>query len=120
MDKLLYFMANPGAQKICGNGDADLSAVFGILGWVVLGIKIVVPILLILFGMLQMATAVMSQKEDAIKKAQSGLINKIIAAVVVFLVVTLVTFLMSIIGDDNWKACMDCLNSPTDCPISNE
>ena len=117
MNNLLYFMEV--SDRICGSGDADLSAVFGIIGWVVQGIKIIVPIMLILFGMLQMAQAVMSQKEDAIKKAQSGLINKIISAVVVFLVITLVTFLMSVIGDDSWQACMNCIDNPTDCPISD-
>ncbi len=117
MNYLLNFMDV--ASEMCGGTDGDLSPVFGIIGWVVQGIKIIVPIMLILFGMLQMAQAVMSQKDDAIKTAQKGLINKIIAAVVVFLVITLVTFLMSVIGDDSWQACMNCVNNPTDCPISD-
>lgn len=115
MNMLLNFMN--ATDNICGKGDTDLGPVFGVLGYVILGIKIVVPIMLILFGMLQMATAVMSNDDKKIKEAQKGLINKIIAAVIVFLIFTLVTFLMSIIGDDEWKSCMNCVNTPTDCPI---
>lgn len=104
-------------KEICG-GPAGLDAVFGIIGYVVLGIKVAVPILLILFGMLDFAQAVMTQKDDQIKKAQKGLISKLIAAVAVFLIITIVTFLMGIIKDEAWKQCLSCVQHPTTCRIS--
>lgn len=119
---LFYLLDDSAAiNQIC-DGKNDLGPIFGILGYVILGIKIVVPILLILSGMIQMTKAVMAGKDDDIKKATTGLIWKIIAAVCVFLVLTLVTFLMSIIGSDSWKKCYaNCINNPTKagCKISN-
>lgn len=112
-----FLAANDAATAMCGD-NGGLNPVFGIIGYVILGIKVIVPIMLIVFGMIQMATAVMSNDDKKIKEAQGGLIKKIIAAVVVFLIITLVTFLMSIIGDDSWKECAGCLNNPADCPIS--
>ena len=60
-----------------------------------------VPILLIVFGMLDLGKAVMAGKEDEMKKAQSTLIKRVIYAVAVFLVVTLVVFIMNIVGNSS-------------------
>ena len=75
-------------------------------------IKWGVPILLIIFGMLDLGKAVMAGKEDEMKKAQGTLIKRVIYAVAVFLVVTIVTFVMTIVGDadseagaDSWASC---------------
>lgn len=83
-----------------------------------------VPILLIVFGMLDLGKAVMAGKEDEMKKAQGILIKRVIYAVAVFLVVTLVVFIMNIVGNskaegtDNvggngasWWKCWDSVGS---------
>ena len=64
-------------------------------------IKIVVPILLIIFGMMDLAKAVMAQKEDEIKKGQQTFIKIIIAAVIVFFVITIVQMIISFVSNDN-------------------
>lgn len=92
--------------------DASVASIFTIVGWVVWGIKVVVPVILIIIGMIDMARAVTEKTEDKIKDAQQKLIKKAIAAVIVFLVPTLVTLLMSVIGAENWKGCFKCVNSP--------
>ena len=65
---------------------------------VILGIQIVVPIVLIIFGMLDLAKAVMGQKEDEIKKGQQTFIKRIIAAAIVFFVVTIVKMVLSFLA----------------------
>ena len=60
-------------------------------------IKIGVPIILIILGMIDMGKAVASQKEDEIKKGQKILISRCIAAGIVFFVVAIVQLMMSII-----------------------
>ncbi len=74
-------------------------------------IKIVVPILLIVFGMLDLGKAVMAQKEDEIKKGQQTFIKRLIAAVVVFLIVFIVQIVFNLVANDNdgniW-GCVDC------------
>lgn len=92
----------------------EVKSIMGIVGYVVWGIKVVVPIILIIIGMLDMAKAVNSKSEDEIKKAQQALIKKAIAAVIVFLVPTLVGLIMGVIGADNYKGCLTCINKPGD------
>ncbi len=96
-----------------------LKPILRLVGWVILGIKIAVPIILIVVGMMDMAKAVTGKSEDAIQKAQKELVKKAVAAIVVFLIATLVTLLMNIIGANEWKdaGCNKCLSSPGDCPI---
>ena len=91
-------------QGILGaEGVNTKDALFQIIHYVYLGIQVVVPILLIIFGMIELAKAITSQKDDEIKKAQSGLFKKFILAVIVFLVFTLVSILMSIVGKNDDK-----------------
>ena len=45
-----------------------------IISYIVTGIKIGVPIILVIFGMIDLGKAVMQSKEDDIKKAQSTFI----------------------------------------------
>ena len=80
-------------------------------------IQIGVPILLILYGMFDLAKAVIASKEDEIKNATKLLTKRAIYAVAVFLVVTLVTAvfgLLSSTGDKNIenqsKSGIDCWN----------
>lgn len=95
----------------------DLGPVLRIVGIVVLIIKIVVPIILIIVGMIDLAKAVTEKSEDKIKAAQQGLIKKAIAAVLVFLIVTFVTVIMGLVGDDNYDKCMPCIKNAfgTEC-----
>ena len=59
--------------------------------------QIGIPILLIVFGMIDLGKAVIASKEDEIKKAQGMLIKRAIYAVAVFFVVTIVTVLFGIV-----------------------
>ncbi|MBQ8234483.1 MAG: hypothetical protein IJZ36_02725 [Bacilli bacterium] len=61
------------------------------------GIRFGVPLLLILFGMLDLGKAVIAQKEDDIKKGQQTFIKRLIAAVVVFFIFSIVLVLVGAI-----------------------
>ena len=71
-------------------------------------IQVVVPILLILWGMLDFAKGVMGSDEDKIKEGQKKFIQRLIAAVIVFLVVVIVQLVIttvgSVAGDDAGNA----------------
>lgn len=60
-------------------------------------IKIGVPVLLIIFGMLDLGKSVMAQKEDEIKKGQQLFIKRLISAAIVFFVITVTTFIISLV-----------------------
>ena len=61
-------------------------------------IQIVVPILLIIWGMLDFAKGVMGSDEDKIKAGQKKFIQRLIAAVIVFLIVTIVQLVIGMVG----------------------
>lgn len=89
--------------------------VLRIVGWVYVGIEIVVPIILIFVGMFDLAKAVTEKSEDKIKAAQQLLIKRAIAAALVFLVAFLVGLIMRIIGSDQYKQCTRCMTTPWNC-----
>ena len=74
-------------------------------------VQIFIPILLILFGTIDLGRAVISSDEKEIKAAQSRLIKRCIYAAAVFFVVLLVTVVMNIVassgesGTKKWKTC---------------
>ena len=63
-------------------------------------IQIGVPIILIIVGLFDMGKAITQQKEDEIKKAQSLLVKKAIAAGLVFLMFSLVQLVVSVVSPD--------------------
>ena len=81
-----------------------------IVSTIILIIQIAVPILLIIFGMLDLGKAVIAAKEDEIKKGQQTFIKRLIAGAVVFFVIlivqTLVRFLSN--GSNSVMQCFNC------------
>lgn len=99
-----------------------LSPVWTIFGYIIWGIKIVVPLLLIITGMITMAHAVMEKDEKAIKTAQNLLVKKVIAAVIVYLVITLTGVIVNLVSGPDFKGCAKCAFSPFSegCKIISE
>ena len=117
MMNLVNFLANSQATSDGGFCDT-LAPVLRIVGIVVFAIKVFVPIILIVMGMIDLAKAVTEKSEDKIKEAQNRLIKRAIAAVLVFLVATLVGIIFTVILNskgDTYKACLDCVNKPFSC-----
>lgn len=79
-------------------------------------IQIGVPVLLIVFGMLDLGKAVMAQKEDEIKKGQGLFIKRLIAAVLVFLVVFISKTVIGLVAPDKDGNVTNCVN----CFITGE
>lgn len=91
--------------------DHDIQVIFSFLGNILTIIKIVVPIILILMGSISLAKAMMSSENDSIKKATSSLTKKAIIAVIIFFIPSIVSFLMTMIGQNN-NSCLTILLSP--------
>ena len=81
----------------CGGFEFD-PILPGVTSLVVTAIKIFVPLILIFFGMMDLAKAVMANDEKVMKEAQGKLVKRFIYAVVVFLVVALVQMVFSMLG----------------------
>lgn len=108
------------ATEVC---QAIPAGVKDLIATVVLAIKIVVPVLLIIFGMLDLGKAVVAQKDDEIKAGQKTLMNRAIAAAIVFFVITIVQLLMNIVsgigtGENNegiWDCACELVNGAGNC-----
>ena len=103
-------VASCSGGSLCG-GVCVPTSIINIIRTIVTIIKIGVPIILVVLGMIDMGKAVASQKEDEIKKGQKILISRCIAAGIVFFVVAIVKLLVNIIDtDDNGNS-----GKPTEC-----
>lgn len=102
------------AVNICCN--ADFNPIWSIVGTIVKAIWIGVPILLIVFGMIDLGKAVIASKEDEVKKATKAFGKRFLYAVLVFLVVWMVSLVLNLVlgmfngnenvnYDEGWKAC---------------
>lgn len=81
-------------------------------------IQIGIPILLIIMGSLDLGKAVMSSDDKEIKGATSKLVKRVIMAVAIFFVVTIVSLVMGLFsssgiespdieGTGDWRKCWD-------------
>lgn len=86
---------------------------------VVMAIKIVTPFVLIVMGMVDMLKAVIGSKDDEIKKEQQKFIKRVIAAVLLFFVVSILQFVIGFIAPEDTDSvlkCVDCLiNDASKC-----
>ncbi len=94
---LINFLAE---AVTCGTVTIDENIV-RIIQLVYNGIRIGVPIILIIVGMVDMGKAITQQKEDEIKKAQQLLVKKAITAALVFLMFSLVSLVVGIAAPKN-------------------
>lgn len=79
-------------------------------------VQVAVPVLLIVMGTIDLFKGVTAGKEDEIKKGQGLFIKRLILAAIIFFIVVVVKFLVSIIVDANKTNIVDCI----DCFVSND
>lgn len=122
MDLFLTMANEPTIGKVNGFC-AGTANIWQIIGYVLLVFKIAIPVLLIIFGMIDLGKAVIASKEDEIKKATGSLVRRAIAAVVIFLLPTIIGFIMTLVTDftsnakEDFDVCKSCITSPNgnDC-----
>lgn len=74
------------------------NVLFNVVSTIITGIKIVVPILLIIWGMLDFAKSVVAKKEEDIKKYQKAFVSRLISALIVFLIVFVVQLAVNLVS----------------------
>ena len=84
-------------------------------------IKFGVPVILIVFGMLDLGKAVIAQKDDEIKKGQATFMKRFVAAIMVFLVIAIVQTVFGLfIKEENAMSCVGCFTNASTCKEYNE
>ena len=112
-----------GGEYTCGGTNLVFAGSFPyVISTAVLVIKIAVPILLIIFGMLDLGKAVVAAKEEEIKKGQQTFIKRAITAIVVFFVIQIVQIIIRFVsGNDASVAnCFNCFINGTSASNSCE
>ncbi len=109
------------APSVC----SDLWQIWQIIGWVLLVFKIVIPIIIILFGMIDLGKAVVASKDDEIKKSIKSLAMRAVAGVVIFFIPTLVGVVFKLVDGFNavkgeYNVCSACVTNPGDCKSTAE
>lgn len=92
----------------------DIWKVVGKFLWI---FKIVIPLLVIIFGMIDLGKAVVGSKDEDIKKAAKQLLYRVIAGLCIFLIPTAVSFAFTLVDnvDNDYKTCAACLDDPNNC-----
>lgn len=81
-------------------------------------VMVIVPAIIIFMGIFDLVKGIMSQKEDEIKKGRDSLVKRLVTGFLVFLVVMLVKFFVSIITPGSSSAvmgCVDCFLRSSSC-----
>lgn len=117
--ELINLLAGIDQSSLCGS-DGIPDVVFNVTSLIILAIQVVVPVLLIIWGMIDFTKAVVGQDDSKMKEAQKVFIKRLIAAAIVFLTVTIVKLLLNLVstlGQDEtgtmdvnkqtWQLCVD-------------
>ena len=107
----MFFLSNDYCVGILGREQGIPGAIGDLIHYIYIGIKIVVPILLVIFAMLDLGKAITAKKEEDIKKYQSSCIKRVVTGVLVFLVVIIVEFILGFVepkDSDSGKSPVSC------------
>ena len=95
-------------NEVCANFDSTLAT---FIHNVIIVIKVAVPIILVLLGMLDLGKGVIASKEDEIKKGQHTFIKRLLAGAIVFFMITIVQLVISVIDRDSNGDFWTCANA---------
>lgn len=87
---------------------------FGFTGYIINFIQIAVPIIIILFGTIDLVKAMIAQSPDQTKKAQNTFVKRLIVGLVIFFVPMIVMFLINMVNGTDWQGnvCLQSFSNP--------
>lgn len=97
------------------------SQIIGFAGWVLTVVKIAIPFIIIILGVMDLGKAVVASKDDEIKTATKRLIWRAVAGIAIFLMPTIIVWLFRTVQDFNdaydqgFGTCETCLLTPWEC-----
>lgn len=100
--------------------------IWQLIGYVVLVLKIVIPIIIIILGIIDMSKAVISSDDRAIRTNGIALLKRVAAGLLILVTPTLVKTIFEFLQnytklDGDYLVCVDCVTSPNNaCDVSYE
>lgn len=101
--------------KHCGTTTEIPAALPTFIHNIITIIKIFIPIMLIILGMIDFAKAIVTNDEKVMNNSKNTFIKRIIAAISVFLIIAITQFIFSAIGGNDANNMISCIN----CFINN-
>ena len=113
------FEGNLGVTPVTFCEEEGVQKTFQVIGYILFVAKIIIPLILIILGSIDFAKATISSDEKAPKDAIMALTRRIIIAIIIFLIPTILNFLLSLVNgaseafnDSNFTDCTNCLFDP--------
>ncbi len=104
--------------EICQNNEVKKSLRF--VGRLLVVVKIIVPLLLIVFGFVDFGKVVISSDNEASNKAIKRLTMRIITGVVIFILPTIINFVFGLFPKKyHFIDCSECIFKPTSCQVED-
>ena len=95
---------------------SETAEIWRTVGYFLTIFKIVIPVLLVVMGMLDLGKVIISSNEDENKKGIGKFVKRILAAIIIFFLPTIVTYIFSLVDPDlKWQDCKVCLTNPEKC-----
>lgn len=98
------------------------SQIVGFVGWVLTIVKVAIPFVIIILGVMDLGKAVVASKDDEIKTATKRLLWRVVAGIAIFLMPTIIIWIFKATLDDfknsydqGFGTCETCLLTPWDC-----
>ncbi len=90
------------------------------IGYILLIVKIVIPLLLIIFGVIDLFKAVTGGKDGEITKSLKTFIFRLIAGVAIFFIPTIISFIFSLVDgfdsvESEFNICQKCILNVSQC-----
>lgn len=105
MNNISMFILKSGG---CGDIPAEITDTIGAIYNMLL---IIIPVLIVLFGVIDFLKASIAQKDDGIKQSTGLFVKRLIMGVLAFLILGLVKFGVSLMKTNNTSGVSECLNS---------
>jgi surface polysaccharide O-acyltransferase-like enzyme len=97
----------------------DTAEIWQVVGKILFIFKIVIPLLIIIFGMIDLGKAVVASKDDEIKKAAKQLLMRILAGIIIFFIPVIVSFAFTLAdgfdSEGDYSTCEACITNPNGC-----
>lgn len=95
-----------------------IQGVFTALGWIFFIVKILIPIILIVFGTIDLSKAVIASKDDEIKKSVKTLLIRVVAGIIIFFIPTILNMIVKMFNQEDvysgtFMDCTSCMLDPT-------
>jgi hypothetical protein len=106
------FIPNVSADFTCAAFGSDVlidDKIANVVSTIIRFIQVVIPVILVIYGMVDFIRAIMAQKEDEIKKGQQTFIKRLIAAAFVFFIIAIVKMVIGFVASDT-EGIMSCAN----------